>query len=99
MMSSLLTRSFESAADNAKQVLKLSITPIAALAALAFVSTSTPALANSYESCRQDVSSQMLQCSFDTLEQCKWTSSGRSGDCLRDPFLPATETLAYCESA
>jgi hypothetical protein len=35
----------------------------------------------------------MLQCSFETLEQCKWTSRGRGGDCLRDPFLPATDTL------
>jgi hypothetical protein len=37
----------------------------------------------------------VVSCSFDTLEQCKWTSSGRSGDWFRDPWLPAADTLAY----
>ena len=98
-MSGLSTRSFESVVDTAKQLLKLSAAPIAALSALAFVSTSTPASAHTYEYCRRDVTSQMLQCSFDTLEQCKWMSSGRGGDCLRDPFLPPAETLAYAPRA
>ncbi len=82
-------------AGTTKQFLKLSIAPIAALSALAFVSTPTPASAHTYEYCRRDVSSQMLQCSFNTLEQCKWMSSGRGRDCLREPFLPSAETLAY----
>jgi hypothetical protein len=41
----------------------------------------------------------MLQCGFDSLEQCKATSSGRGGDCQRDPFLPPANTLAYAPNA
>jgi hypothetical protein len=98
-MSGLSTPNLESVVGVAKQLSKLSAAPIAALSALAFVSTCAPVSAHTYEYCRQDVSSHMLQCSFDTLEQCKWTSSGRGGDCLRDPFLPAPETLAYAPKA
>jgi hypothetical protein len=98
-MSSLSIHSFKSVVGTAKQFLKLSIAPIAALSALAFVSTSTAASAHADEYCRRDPSSQTVQCSFDTLEQCKWTSSGRGGDCFRDPFLPAAETLAYVPKA
>ena len=76
-----------------ESLLKWRTAPVAALSTLACVSTSMPASAYRYEYCRLDVLSHMLQCSFDTLEQCKWTSSGRGGDCLRDPFLPATDTL------
>jgi hypothetical protein len=83
----------------AKQLLKLGVAPIAALSALAFVSTSTPASAHTYEYCRQEVLSHMLQCGFDSLEQCKATSSGRGGDCLRDPFLPPANALAYAPKA
>jgi hypothetical protein len=78
-----------------KQLLKPGVAPIAALSALAFVSTSTPATAPTYEYCRTDILSHMLQCSFDSLEQRKATSSGRGGDCQRDPFLPPANTLAY----
>ncbi|WP_084305221.1 DUF3551 domain-containing protein [Bradyrhizobium sp. ARR65] len=87
-----------SVVDNAKHLLKLGA-PIAALSALAFVSTSTPASAHTYEYCRRGVTSQLLECSFDTREQCKWTSSGLGGDCLRDPFLPSADTLAYAPKA
>jgi hypothetical protein len=29
------------------------------------------------------------------MEQCQATSSGRGGDCFRDPFLPANDAYAY----
>jgi hypothetical protein len=32
----------------------------------------------------------MRSCSFDTMEQCKAMSSGRGGDCYRDPSLVDT---------
>lgn len=83
----------------AKQLLKLGVAPIAALSALAFVSISTPASAHTYGYCRTDILSHMLQCGFDSLEQCKATSSGRGGDCQRDPFLPAADALAYAPKA
>ena len=70
-----------------KQLLKLSAAPITALSALAFVAMATPASAGEY--CRKDVTSAVVSCSFDTLAQCQDMSSGRGGDCFRDPFLPA----------
>jgi Protein of unknown function (DUF3551) len=73
-----------------KQLLKLSAAPITALSALAFVAMATPASAGEY--CRKDVTSAVVSCSFDTLAQCKDMSSGRGGDCFRDPFLPATSS-------
>ena len=69
-----------------KQLLKLSAAPITALSALAFVAMATPASAGEY--CRKDVTSAVVSCSFDTLAQCQDMSSGRGGDCFRDPFLP-----------
>lgn len=84
-----------STSSAAKQLLKLGVAPIAALSALAFVSISTPASAHTYEYCRTDILSHMLQCGFDSLEQCKAMSSGRGGDCQRDPFLPPANALAY----
>jgi hypothetical protein len=76
-----------------KQLLKLTATP-AALFALAFVAMATPA--NAAEYCRQDVTSGMRSCSFDTLAQCQAMSSSRGGDCYRDPFLADTSNaLAY----
>ena len=71
-----------------KQFLKTTTAPAAALLALAFAAMTTPASANPNEFCRQDVTSGMRSCSFATLEQCKAMSSGRGGDCYRDPFLP-----------
>jgi hypothetical protein len=78
-----------------KQVLKMTTAPAAALLALAFVAMTTPASANPNEFCRQDVTSGMRSCSFATLEQCKAMSSGRGGDCYRDPFLADTNAFAY----
>jgi hypothetical protein len=70
-----------------KQLLKMTAAPATALFALAFVTltSATPAAAGEY--CRQDVTSAMRSCSFDTLAQCQAMSSGRGGDCYRDPFL------------
>jgi hypothetical protein len=59
-----------------------------ALAASAFMSVAAPTQASAYEYCRKDVTSAVTSCSFDTMEQCKAMSSGRGGDCFRDPFRP-----------
>jgi hypothetical protein len=74
-----------------KQFLKMTAAP-AALFTLAFVTMATPAAA--YEYCRQDITSGMRSCSFTTLEQCQAMSSGRGGDCYRDPFL-SNSSSAY----
>jgi hypothetical protein len=38
----------------------------------------------------------VLSCSFETLAQCQAMSSGRGGDCLRDPSLSdVRSTYAY----
>ena len=69
-----------------KQLLKTSVAPITALCALAFVTMATPASAGEY--CRKDVT------------QCQDMSSGRGGDCYRDPFLSdARSALAYAPKA
>ena len=78
--------------DHIQSFLKWSVASTTALAAMASVSSTTPASAGEY--CRRDVTSQVVSCSFDSLEQCEWTSSGRGGDCFRDPSLPAAEKLA-----
>ena len=80
-----------------KQFLRMSAAPATALFALAYVAFATPASAGEY--CRKDVTSAVTSCSFDTMEQCQSMSSGRGGDCFRDPFLPARDTLAYAPSA
>ncbi len=69
-----------------RRLFKLSAAPIAALGALTFVAIAAPASAHTYEYCRRDVTSYMLSCGFDTMAQCQAMSSGRGGDCLRDPF-------------
>jgi Protein of unknown function (DUF3551) len=79
-----------------RQFLKTTMTPATALFALGFVaftSSATPASAGEY--CRKDVTSATTSCSFDTLAQCQGMSSGRGGDCFRDPFLPSRDALAY----
>jgi len=76
-----------------KTFLKLAAAPATALCALAFVSFATPASAGEY--CRKDVTAGIVGCSFDTMEQCQAMSSGRGGDCFRDPFLPASNAYAY----
>jgi len=78
-----------------KHLLKLTAAPAIALAASAFMSVAAPTRASAYEYCRKDVTSAVTSCSFDTMEQCKAMSSGRGGDCFRDPFLPARGALAY----
>jgi len=80
-----------------RSLLKWSLVPLAALAAMAFVSSATQASAGEY--CRKDVTSQVVSCGFDSLDQCQWTSSGRGGDCYRDPWLPAADALAYAPHA
>jgi hypothetical protein len=55
--------------------------------ALAYAAIATPASAHTYEFCRTDPESFEQSCSFDTLAQCQAMSSGRGGDCYRDPFL------------
>jgi len=75
-----------------KTFLKLAA-PATALCALAFVSFATPASAGEF--CRKDVTSAVVSCGFDTLAQCQDMSSGRGGDCFRDPFLPANDAYAY----
>jgi hypothetical protein len=81
-----------------KPFLKMTAAPASAMLALAFVAMTTPASAGEY--CRTDVSSHMLSCGFDTLEQCQVMSAGRGGSCDRDPFLPATTTSnAYAYQA
>jgi hypothetical protein len=77
-----------------KQFLKMTAAPATGLFALALVAMATPAAAASYEYCRQDITSGMRSCSFSTLEQCKAMSSGRGGDCYRDPFL-SNSSSAY----
>jgi len=79
------------------QFLRMSAAPAAALVALGFAASATPASAGEY--CRKDVTSAMTSCSFDTMEQCHAMSSGRGGDCFRDPFLPERNTLAYAPNA
>jgi hypothetical protein len=85
------------ASAHIKRILKWSATPIVALTALAFFSSATPASAGEF--CRKDVTSQVVSCSFSSLEQCQSTSSGRGGDCFRDPWLPAANALAYAPKA
>ena len=77
-----------------KQFLQSSAASIAALSALTFVTFATPASAGEY--CRKDVTSNVVSCSFDNMAQCQAMSSGRGGDCYRDPFLAETSNvLAY----
>jgi hypothetical protein len=91
------TVSIAEISDHIQSFLKWSVVPIAALAAMASVSSTTPASAGEY--CRRDVTSQVVSCSFDSLERCQWTSSGRGGDCFRGPWLPAADKLAYAPHA
>jgi hypothetical protein len=68
----------------------------AAVACMAFFGAPGPAAAKDYEYCRKDVTAFMLQCGFDTLAQCQDMSSGRGGDCVRNPSLgDAANAYAY----
>jgi hypothetical protein len=79
-----------------KQIFTRAAAPAAAvLFALAFAGL-TPNAARAGEYCRTDLSSHMLSCGFATMEQCQEMSSGRGGDCTRDPFLAnPSDALAY----
>ena len=78
-----------------KRLLKVAAAPAMALATMAFVAMATPAAAaSSVDYCRTDTTSGMRGCSFETLVQCQAMSSGRGGDCYRDPLLP-TASSAY----
>ena len=77
-----------------KQILTtVTTTATAALFALPFVATCSTA-ASAYECCCTEVTSHILGCSFSSKEQCLAMSSGRGGDCDRDPFL-AVPSGAY----
>ena len=83
---------------NMKQVLKLAAGP-AALFALSFA-FAAPTSVQAGEYCRKDVTSAVVSCSFDTLAQCQDMSSGRGGDCFRDPFLADNRNaFAYAPKA
>jgi Protein of unknown function (DUF3551) len=70
---------------------------VAAIACAAYFGAAAPAAAGEY--CRKDVTSAVVGCSFDTLAQCQAMSSGRGGDCFRDPFLPERKAFAYAPKA
>jgi hypothetical protein len=75
---------------------ELVTTSVAALSVLSFVAIATPASARTFEYCRRDIIGSVLSCSFETLAQCQAMSSGRGGDCLRDPSLSDVgSTYAY----
>jgi hypothetical protein len=82
-----------------KQILKLAGAPAAMLLALSFTTFAASTSAQAGEYCRKDVTSAVVSCSFDTLAQCQDMSSGRGGDCFRDPFLPERNAFAYAPKA
>jgi hypothetical protein len=63
---------------------------IAALAGATLLSAAEPVAAGKYEFCREDYSSGMRQCGFNTVEQCVAMISGRGGSCVRTPLLSET---------
>ncbi len=78
------------------KILAFSAIAVTALASAAFLEPVQPAEAKDYEYCRQDYSSGMRQCGFDTMERCVATIFGRGGSCMRDPFLKKTSgSFAY----
>jgi hypothetical protein len=77
----------------------LSLGAAAIACAIAF-SAATPAAAKDYEYCRREAASFMLSCGFETLAQCQDMSSGRGGDCIRNPALGgAANAFAYAPIA
>jgi hypothetical protein len=78
------------------QVLRFAAAPAAAALAWAIFAFATTGPASAGEYCRKDVTSAVVSCSFDTMDQCQAMSAGRGGDCFRDPFLTdASNALAY----
>jgi Protein of unknown function (DUF3551) len=73
---------------------KLLSVGVAAIACAAYFGAAGPAAADDY--CRRGVTDFMLSCGFNTLAQCQAMSSGRGGDCLRNPSLgDAASAYAY----
>jgi Protein of unknown function (DUF3551) len=71
----------------------------AAISCAAFFGAAGPAAAKN-EYCRRGVSDYRLSCGFDTLAQWQAMSSGRGGDCVRDPFIAgAANAYAYAPIA
>jgi Protein of unknown function (DUF3551) len=71
----------------------------AAIACAAYFGAAGPAAAKN-EYCRRDITGYSMSCGFDTLAQCQAMSSGRGGDCLRDPSLgAAADAYAYAPVA
>jgi hypothetical protein len=72
----------------------------AAVTCIAFFGAAGPAAAKDHEYYRRDIVSYMLSCGFDTLAQCQDMSSGRGGDCVRNPSLgDAANAYAYAPIA
>ncbi|QHO73510.1 hypothetical protein ACH79_13485 [Bradyrhizobium sp. CCBAU 051011] len=69
------------------KTIALSTIAAATLAGATLLSAAEPVAAREYEYCREDYSSGMRQCGFDTVEQCVATISGRGGSCVRNPLL------------
>ena len=78
-----LVRLQESGRANVSKLLRRGA---AAMASAAFLGAAGPAAARDSEYYRRDLTSFMLQCSFDTLAQCQDMSFGR-GRCFRNPSL------------
>lgn len=63
---------------------------VAAVACAASLGAASPAAG--YEYCYRSARSYTLSCDYDTLAQCQASVSGRSGDCLRDPWAGQAAT-------
>lgn len=59
----------------------------AALAGAALSCGAAPVAAREYEFCRQDYSSDMRLCGYETVTQCVAMISGRGGSCIRNPLV------------
>ncbi|MFK4722129.1 hypothetical protein ABIE89_003229 [Bradyrhizobium niftali] len=69
---------------------------IVVLAGAACLEPTEPVAAHDYAFCRQDASSGMRSCDFETMEQCLAMISGRGGSCTRDPYLTQSgQSYAY----
>jgi len=70
---------------------------VAAIACAAYFGAAGPAAAKD-DYCRRGVTGYMLSCGFETLAQCQAMSSGRGGDCIRNPSLGDAASLCLCAS-
>ena len=69
-------------------VLGLSST-IAAVCMTTFLAAPAPASAGAY--CFNDPQSNSKLCDYDSMEQCRASSSGRGGTCFRDPWQSSAD--------